>query len=144
MNKRPIHVLLYGFSSIIARKGALKRAWTEITQVFDVILEGRNCFYLEQNNHLWFLDSIRLNPYWVNPSKRWGMDGVFRGLAGLLRGISQGQSQREILRSSPASPRKTSSIPTLLLGFTFYLKKDMLVTFQIFFKYWCLKKHNSC
>jgi hypothetical protein len=29
---------------------------------------------------------------WVNPSKRGGMDGVFRGLAGLLRGIFQGQS----------------------------------------------------
>ena len=27
---------------------------------------------------------------WVNPSKRRGMDGVFRGLAGLLRGISRG------------------------------------------------------
>ena len=29
---------------------------------------------------------------WVNPSKRGGMDGVFRGLAGLLRGISRGKS----------------------------------------------------
>ena len=29
---------------------------------------------------------------WVNPSKRGGMDGVFRGLAGLLRGISRGRS----------------------------------------------------
>ena len=27
-------------------------------------------------------------PDWVNPSKRGGMDRVFRGLAGLLRGIS--------------------------------------------------------
>ena len=26
--------------------------------------------------------------YWVNPSKRGGMDGVFQGLAGLLQGIS--------------------------------------------------------
>ena len=26
---------------------------------------------------------------WVNPSKRGGMDVVFRGLAGLLQGISQ-------------------------------------------------------
>ena len=59
---------------------------------------------------------------WVNPSKRGGMDGVFRGLAGLLRGISRGQSPRKIPRSSPASPRKTLSIPTLLLGFKFYLK----------------------
>ena len=33
---------------------------------------------------------------WVNPSKRGGMDGVFRGLAGLLRGISRGRSPREI------------------------------------------------
>ena len=52
---------------------------------------------------------------WVNPSKRGGMDGVFRGLEGLLRGTSRGRSPREIPRSSPASP-------TLLLGFTFYLK----------------------
>ena len=35
---------------------------------------------------------------WVNPSKRGGMDGVFRGLAGLLWGISRGQSPREIPR----------------------------------------------
>ena len=45
---------------------------------------------------------------WVNPSKR---VGVFRG-----------QSPREILRSSSASPRKTPSIRTLLLGFRFCLK----------------------
>ena len=43
---------------------------------------------------------------WVNLNKRGGMNGVFRGLAGLLRWISQGQSPREIPRSSPASPRK--------------------------------------
>ena len=60
--------------------------------------------------------------YWVNPSKRGGMNGIFFGLAGMLRGISRGQSPREIPRSSPASPRKTPSILTLLLGFTFYLK----------------------
>ena len=38
--------------------------------------------------------------HWVNPSKRGRMDGVFRGLAGLLRGISWGRSPREIPRSS--------------------------------------------
>ena len=82
--------------------------------------------------------------YWVNPSIRGGMDGVFRWLAGLLRGISRGQSPREIPRSSPASPRQTPPIHTLLLGFTFYLKKDILIIFVIFFyKYSCLKKHNS-
>ena len=59
---------------------------------------------------------------WVNPSKRGGTDGVFQGLAGLLWGISRGRSPGEIPRSSPASTRKTPSIPTLLLGFTFYLK----------------------
>ena len=58
--------------------------------------------------------------YWVNLSKRGGKDGVFQGLAGLLRGISRGRSLREIPRSSPASPRKTPSCPTLLLRFTFY------------------------
>ena len=61
--------------------------------------------------------------YWVNPTKRGGMDGVFRELAGLLRGISRGRSPREIPRSSPASPRKIPSIPTLLLRFTFSLKQ---------------------
>ena len=30
--------------------------------------------------------------YWVNPSKRGGIDGVFQGLAQLLRGISRGKS----------------------------------------------------
>ena len=59
---------------------------------------------------------------WVNPSKKGGMDGVFQGLAGLLRGISRGQDLREIPRSSPASPRKAPSIPTLLLRFTFNLE----------------------
>ena len=57
---------------------------------------------------------------WVNLSKRGGKDGVSRGLAGLLRGISQGRSPREILRSSPISPRKIPSFPSLLLRFTFY------------------------
>ena len=50
---------------------------------------------------------------WVNPSKRGGTDGLFRGLAGLLKGISQGRTTREIPRSSPASLRKTLSFPTL-------------------------------
>ena len=59
---------------------------------------------------------------WVNPSKRQGMDRVFRGMAGLLQGISQGQSPMEVPRNSLASPRKTLSILTLLLRFTFYLK----------------------
>ena len=45
--------------------------------------------------------------YWVNLSKRGGKNGVFQGLAGLLRGISRERSLREIPRSSLASPRKT-------------------------------------
>ena len=68
----------------------------------------------------------------VNPNKRGGMDRVFQGLAWLPRGISRGRSPREILSSSSASPRKTPSIMTLLLGFTFYLKSDILVLFLIF------------
>ena len=64
---------------------------------------------------------------WVNLSKRGGKDGVFRGLVGLLRGISQGQSPREIPRSSPASPRKTPSIPPLLLGLTHFIPFPMLL-----------------
>ena len=66
-----------------------------------------------------FVDPIQLRKNylvfreWVNLSKRGGKDGVFQGLAGLLRGISRGRSPREIPRSSPASPRKTLSFLTL-------------------------------
>ena len=60
--------------------------------------------------------------YWVNLSERGGKDGVFQGLAGLLRGISRCRSPREFPKSSPASLRKTPSFPTLLLGFTFYFQ----------------------
>ena len=48
------------------------------------------------------------------------MDGVFLRLAGLLLGISLGLCPREIPSSSPASPRKTPSIPPLFLGLTQY------------------------
>ena len=57
------------------------------------------------------------------------MDGVFQGLAGLLRGIFRGRSPREIPRSSAASPRKAPSFPTHLLRFTFYFQHG-------FSKYW--------
>ena len=59
------------------------------------------------------------------------MYGVFRGLAGRLRGISGGQILREIHRSIPASARKTLSILTLLLGFTFFSKYEILVIILI-------------
>ena len=49
-------------------------------------------------------------------------DGVFLGLAGLLLGNSLGLRPLEIPRSSPASPQKTPSIPSLLLGLTYSLK----------------------
>ena len=58
----------------------------------------------------------------VNPSKRVGIDGIFLGLEGLLLGISLGLCPREIPRSNPASPRKTPSIPPLLLGLTQYVE----------------------
>ena len=57
--------------------------------------------------------------YWVDPNKRAGIDRVFRGLAGLLWGISPGQSPREIPKKGPSSPRKT----TCLLWFTFYFNR---------------------
>ena len=56
--------------------------------------------------------------YNVNPSKRVKMDGVFLGLAGLLLGIFLGFCSLEIPWSRPASPRKTPSIPPLLLVLT--------------------------
>ena len=43
----------------------------------------------------------------VNLSKRGGKDGVFRGLAGLLRGISRGRSPREIPRFRIGPPKCT-------------------------------------
>ena len=46
------------------------------------------------------------------------MDGVFLGLAGLLLRIFLGFCSREIPWSRPASPRKTPSIPSLLLVLT--------------------------
>ena len=55
--------------------------------------------------------------YGVNLSNRGGKDWVFLRLAGLLRGISWGWSLREITRSSPASLRKTVSVPTRWLRF---------------------------
>ena len=48
------------------------------------------------------------------------MERVFLGLAGLLLGISLGLRPQDISRSNPASPRKTPSIPPLLLGLTHY------------------------
>ena len=47
----------------------------------------------KQNHDTSYLEQVLkrlLLTYWVNPSKRGGMDWVFRGLAGLLRGISRG------------------------------------------------------
>ena len=62
----------------------------------------------------------------VNPYKRVGMDGVFLGLARLLLGISLRRCPRKISQSSPASPRKTLSIPTILLGLTHYREHPIL------------------
>ena len=84
------------------------------------------------------------NQYWVTLSKRGGMGRVFPGLAGLLQGVCRGQSPREIPRSSPASPSKTSSILNLLLGFTFYIKYDMLVIFLIFFQILMFEEQITC
>ena len=54
-----------------------------------------------------FVVDIFVDRDWVNLSKRGRNDRVFLRLAGQPQGISQGQSLREIPRSSPASPRKT-------------------------------------
>ena len=48
----------------------------------------------------------------VNLSKRGGKDTVFQGLVGLIQGISQRSSTREIPRSSPASPIKIAATTT--------------------------------
>ena len=72
---------------------------------------------------------------WVNPSKRLGMDGFFQGLAGLLRGISRGQSLKEILRSSPASPRKNPVHPDSFTWIYIIFKIQYFSNFSEFFKY---------
>ena len=62
---------------------------------------------------------------WVFPSKKRKLDGVFQGLAVLLRGKSQG----------PALPAWGKPCPSRLFYFG---------DFSEFFKYWCLKKHICC
>ena len=47
---------------------------------------------------------------WVNPSKRGGMDGVFRQLAWLLQGISRGQSPREISLITDPPPKNFNTL----------------------------------
>ena len=64
------------------------------------------------------ISKISYFKYNVNPSKRVKMDEVFVGLAGLLLEISLGLCPWEIPQSSPAIPRKTPSIPPLVLGLT--------------------------
>ena len=61
--------------------------------------------------------------YRVILSKIGRMNNVLQGLAGLLQGISRGQSLREILRSSPAIQWKTPSYQILLNIFKCYLNK---------------------
>ena len=46
-----------------------------------------------------------------------GWTGFFKGWRGCSKGFPEGKALREM-------PRKTLSIPTLLLGFVFYLKKE--------------------
>ena len=75
---------------------------------------------------------------WVNPSKRGGMDGVFGGLTGLLRGISQGQTLREIPRSSPASPRKAGHCDSFTWIYILFKIGNLFRYFSEFFKKLCL------
>ena len=57
------------------------------------------------------------------------MDGVFQGLAGLLRGISEGEARGKSRGAALPARGKTPFILTLLIGFMFYLKYDILVIF---------------
>ena len=57
------------------------------------------------------------------------MDRVFRGLAELLWGVPKGKAQGKSEGAALPGRRKTPFIPTLLLGFTFYLKLYILVIF---------------
>ena len=47
--------------------------------------------------------------------------GFMRAGRAALRNFLRAKPKRNPM-SSPASPKKTQSIPTLLLGFTFYLR----------------------
>ena len=93
------------------------------------ILKANSPLLFNRLDNIYPVYPALLGVYWVNLSKRGGKDGIFWGLAGLLWGISRRRSPREIPRSSPASPRKTPSFPTLLLRFTFYFQ-------HVFSKYW--------
>ena len=74
---------------------------------------------------------FRVFTYWVNPSKRGGMDGVFQGMTGLLIGISGGQRPREIPRSSPANPVHPDSFTRIYILF----KIGHFGDYSEFFKY---------
>ena len=66
----------------------------------------------EQFEDLFFAAGIVAD--WVNPSKRGGMDGVFRGLAGLLGGIPEKQ---------PCQPKENPRIYILFqIGFIHFPK----------------------
>ena len=81
-----------------------------------------NIMLLQTSVLNFFLNIIKMSYFKqnANPSNRVGMEGVFLGLAGLFLGISLGLRLRETPQNSPANPRKTPSIPPLLLGLTQY------------------------
>ena len=79
-----------------------------------VRLQGDLGFVGKLANTLTAATAPRLLPTqadWVNPSKRGGMDGVFWGLTGLLRGISRGQSPSEIHEEQPCQPEENPVLP---------------------------------
>ena len=92
--------------------------WEQLLLLYDSTVPPKNCFVKILINKCWFpspfiitagrdtddidklprLGNVPFAPEdWVNLSG--GREGVFQGLAGLLRGISRGQSPREIPRS---------------------------------------------
>ena len=61
---------------------------------YKIFCLGVHNFYLQSKHCVqWGISKLY---YWVNPSKRGGIAGGFQRLAGRLRGISRGQSPREI------------------------------------------------
>ena len=69
---------------------------------------------------LFTLSNLSLDyPYWVNPSKRGGMDGISEGWQGCYEGFPEDKAWGKSWGA--ALPARGKPRQSLLLGFTFYL-----------------------
>ena len=90
--------------------------------------QGRKIFLMPSKTTIRSLSKSVSAIYWVNLSKRGGMERVFPVLAALSQWIFQGQSPREILKSRPAwgKPHPTRLLYSGLhhiLMFLYYIRE---------------------